>query len=392
MRRLVPCLIALWSTLSPATLASAQVTFTPLEVDLSVSLGLGGVGGVSHDGSTVVGGVFALDPQLGPTMDAVLWVNGQPVSLGLPSLSYAEDVSGDGSVLVGLVDSFTHFQLVDGVLDTFGPTNGGQPFGVSADGSTIVGHLSNAGTQHAYRYRNGVVELLDDLEGGQFKNLPFAASSDGSVLAGYGATAAGSQPVTWDDAGNVTALPLPAGFTKGTAYDLSYDGAVVVGAAEPGGNASALRWVNQQVVELGTLGGPRSWANGVSAEGSIVVGRASVDAGAGNYGAFIWDETNGIRSLQALLEQLGADLSDWTLTSATDVSGDGRSILGYADHDAGYRSGFVATVPEGQGAGAQFSAWVQPLPEPGHRALFLAGVAALQLLQRRRMARRGGRS
>ena len=61
--------------------------------------------------------------------------------------------------------------------------------------------------------------------------------------------------------------------------------------------------------------------------------------------AFVWDEANGMRSLQTMLEDGGVDMTGWTLTSATGVSDDGKTIVGYGTHN-GNTEGFVAVIPE----------------------------------------------
>jgi hypothetical protein len=44
--------------------------------------------------------------------------------------------------------------------------------------------------------------------------------------------------------------------------------------------------------------------------------------------AFIWDATNGIRSLKSVLaSDWGLSLPDWQLVNAFDISDDGRTIL-----------------------------------------------------------------
>jgi uncharacterized membrane protein len=62
---------------------------------------------------------------------------------------------------------------------------------------------------------------------------------------------------------------------------------------------------------LGDLAGGSfsSVANGVSADGSVVVGYGSSAAAGAE--PFIWDATSGMRSLTSVLAAGGADLSGW---------------------------------------------------------------------------------
>jgi probable HAF family extracellular repeat protein len=76
--------------------------------------------------------------------------------------------------------------------------------------------------------------------------------------------------------------------------------------------------------DLGTLGGDQSWAFGVSADGSVVVGSAQ-DA-AGKWRAFRWTVAGGMEDLNTTYAHLLTDGSElWT---ANDVSPDGRYIVG----------------------------------------------------------------
>jgi probable HAF family extracellular repeat protein len=73
----------------------------------------------------------------------------------------------------------------------------------------------------------------------------------------------------------------------GWANGVSADGGVVVGwAYNASENFRAFRWENNQMRDLGTLGGAESYARGVSANGRVVVGMAR-DA-SGNPRAFRW--------------------------------------------------------------------------------------------------------
>ncbi len=73
-----------------------------------------------------------------------------------------------------------------------------------------------------------------------------------------------------------------------------------------------------------------SWA--VADSGLVVVGQSSAgtDIPSGD-AAFIWDSTNGMRSLQSVLVDeygLGDILNGWTLAVAKDITPDGRTIIG----------------------------------------------------------------
>ena len=99
------------------------------------------------------------------------------------------------------------------------------------------------------------------------------------------------------------------------------------------------------MVGLGDLAGGSfsSNANGVSADGSVVVGSGFTASGPE---AFIWDAINGMQNLQAVLEdQLGLDLTGWTLNDASGVSADGTTIVGYGINPLGDTEAFIAIIP-----------------------------------------------
>ena len=96
-------------------------------------------------------------------------------------------------------------------------------------------------------------------------------------------------------------------------------------------------------------------ANDVSADGSVVVGysRSSFPGGMDDplgtptIEAFIWDATNGMRSLQDVLTNdfgLGSTLAGWTLTQATAISADGLTIVGLGFNPDGRNEAWIATI------------------------------------------------
>ena len=87
-----------------------------------------------------------------------------------------------------------------------------------------------------------------------------------------------------------------------------------------------------------------SVALATSADGSVVVGSS---AGAGGGEAFVWDPANGMRSLAALLEERGVDLTGWTLSEATGMSADGRVVVGTGTNPAGQMEAWLAMLGDG---------------------------------------------
>ena len=140
---------------------------------------------------------------------------------------------------------------------------------------------------------------------------------------------------------------LPGGLHYSQAYGVSADGSIVVGttSSERAFNGEAVRWVNGQIQPLSANPGPfSSVATAVSADGSVVVGRQSFSATLDE--AFVWDESNGLRSLRLVLTGLGLDVTGWSLFEARGVSADGRTIVGYGTNPHGQTEAWVAVVPE----------------------------------------------
>ena len=293
------------------------------------------------------------------------------VGLGLPNealTSTASDVSADGSVVVGTAyhggwfGVYVHFRWTAGTGIVELPAVFGTPPRVSADGSLVVGGRCELGTFyeicHAYRWTpdEGMVDLADPL----LDSLATGVSADGSVV--VGGVEVGQAPCDCVASGTCGALhdafrwtisegmTEPVGFPLSgcegiSAGEVSADGRVLLIASwgYQGGNPF---WsADTGLVWLGDLsGGPnRTEGKALSADGSVIVGSSWSASGAE---AFVWDATNGMRSLRALLvDQHGLDLTGWTLVSANGVSDDGQTIVGTGVNPGGHTEAWIATLP-----------------------------------------------
>jgi len=98
------------------------------------------------------------------------------------------------------------------------------------------------------------------------------------------------------------------------------------------------------MVGLGDLPGGNfsSFANGVSGDGSVVVGRGTSASGEE---AFRWTSSGGMRNLQDVLTtDFGLNLTGWQLSEAKGISADGLTIVGYGTNPSGQYEGWIARL------------------------------------------------
>ena len=251
------------------------------------------------DGSVVVG--YSASTTSGVSQ-AFRWTQatGVMVSLGdLPNgihYSLAQGVNADGSVVVGgaqtnvaLFEAFRWTQATGMVSlgDLAGGFNYSYAYGVNADGSVVVGFSDSANGTEAFRWTQaGSMVGLGDLAGGSFQSNAQAVNADGSVVVGYGTTANGLEAFRWTQAGGMVGLGFIAGDNTSMASAVSADGSVVVGQSSLpfGAGSHAFRWTQaggmMNVADWLTAAGVTitpgffmEYASGVSADGSVVVGR-----------------------------------------------------------------------------------------------------------------------
>ncbi|MPZ54461.1 MAG: hypothetical protein GEU79_17325 [Acidimicrobiia bacterium] len=303
--------------------------------------------GFSGDGSNAVGRSSS-----GP-WEAMRWQNGEMIGLGdLPGggeQSESNDASYDGDVVVGYATTdetgTAAFRWEDGTMTPLGNL-GGTPLqsfanGVSHDGSVVVGATSSPDGLQAFRWESGTMTALGDLEGGSVSSTANAVSADGTVVAGRGAAADGSMAFRWEN-GTFEAGDLPGGSTFADAQGISANGEVVVGYSSGENGIEAFRWEDGTITGLGNFPGEDgiSFARDASGDGSVIVGYGTADVRR----AAIWTEGEGMRQVQTMLtEDLGLDLTGWTLVEVNGVSDDGAVITG-SGRSVNGNEGWVATI------------------------------------------------
>lgn len=174
---------------------------------------------------------------------------------------------------------------------------GSAALGVSADGKVVVG-------------ADGYIGFDGD---GAFY---FGANS----LAGF----------RWTATGGMRTLG-GSGLVFNTA--VSGDGSFWVGSVINDDTATAFRDTSNDSINLGHLGtGTRSFATGISADGSVVVGGSSINTETGAVHAFRWTEAGGMVDLSTLSGSSGQ------YSRAYGVSGDGTVVVGISGSSSGDRA------------------------------------------------------
>ena len=193
-------------------------------------------------------------------------------------------------------------------------------YGVSPDGSVVVGRGSVGEGAEAARWEAGAVAGLGDLPGGEARSFAYGASDGGAVVVGFGTGDNAAEAFRWE-AGTMDGLGFLPGGGVSEALDVSADGAVVVGISRKTGGTEAFRWEGGEMVGIGglpnDLGVSLSAAAGVSADGAVVVGQSFSVNGAE---AFRWEA--------GVMEGLG-DLGGPEFRSqAFGVSANGEVVVG----------------------------------------------------------------
>jgi uncharacterized membrane protein len=128
----------------------------------------------------------------------------------------------------------------------------------------------------------------------------------------------------WSNLGGRPERVLAPSNSRCEGLDIAAGGRIVVGLAyNAHGDSEAARWVDGALEIIVPSDGGAS-AKGVSGDGSVVVGFSTR-----HDNAFVWDKKHGARSLRQMLANAGYDMSAYEFDDATDISADGRRVVGY---------------------------------------------------------------
>ncbi|HVY30464.1 MAG TPA: hypothetical protein VHB79_28090 [Polyangiaceae bacterium] len=281
----------------------------------------------------------------------------------------ATDINDTGTVIVGWDTNFLHvsvgqdepYRWVNGAVDWLLPHDvdhitfyAAKPRATSSNGSVVVGYMQNAaghpyGTEAFVWSTTGGLQLLGDLPDGDTISDASDVSADGKVVVGVGRAGDHDEAFKWTAATGMVALGLPPGDTSSAAVHVSRDGKVAVGnSLGADSRHHAVRWTPAGGPErLPDLPGMTfAWGLTASGDGRVIGGMTGPsNEPYGGGAAVLWTDGNP-QLVKDLLVASGVDTTGWDLQSVTDISADGKTVLG---------SGVVPGV-------GQYADWLVTLP------------------------------
>jgi predicted outer membrane repeat protein len=170
-----------------------------------------------------------------------------------------------------------------------------------------------------------------------------AVSADGSVVVGTGCTASGVQAFRWTAAERIVGIPIPAGLIESWATDVSADGKYVLGhgrkSDSPPYEYEGFRWHVSGALDRIAAPGLNIIAKGISGGGSIAVGTS--------WGVGIDDEVFRWTAQGGIARLVGLPAGGANRTNADGISADGLVVVGDGIYDGDpYRNCFRWTEGE----------------------------------------------
>ncbi len=379
MKRVIACPGGMfWKLILLSLLIFLVVNPLRSEIRLVRLPGIAGGGGsvsaydASDDGAIIVGQSFA---PVGT--EACVWEDGVPSGLGDLTggfdLSIAYGVSGNGEIIVGYGYSGSGRQGIRWDSEGYAILGGIESGGMAVTNDDVIaGFETNWNNKfEASRWINRVRGGLGDLAEGYGRSYAWGINPSGSVIVGWASLGSGQVAFKYVD-GTMTALPdLEGTSVSGWATDVTDDGTLIVGRGWGTSGEEACYWLNDEVHALGDI--PEipfaSQATAVSGDGSIIVGWGNE-----NYWrrAVIWREVDGYvpTKLDAYVDSLGLNREGFSMQEANGISSDGRVIVGHGSEEGGSQEAFALYLGEGPAMWGSYvvtdgwvdtAAWMGPL-------------------------------
>ena len=316
---------------------------------------------ISGDGSAIVGKVV-----VNQSPSPAYWTQGL-LAQRIPSGGDPTGVSHDGSVIAGSNGANSYRWTASGGTQNLGSISSGwwsQANGVSGDGSVVVGQGNivvdfNQGWNRAYRWTSSTgMQSIGSLHQWSHSNA-LGVNFDGSVIVGESF----DQAFRWTSGSGMVGLGFLAGQSKSLASAVNSDGSMIIGHS----GQSGFQWTSSGGMQSLTGAWSGSYRpRALTADGSIIVGAHAIGS---NWTAMVWAESNTAITLGEYLSAHSVSLTGWSsLTDARGISADGRYIVGYGVYE-GQQRGFVADIGV--------------IPAPG--AIALLGMAGIFGTRRRRL-------
>lgn len=225
---------------------------------------------------------------------------------------------------------------------TFSGGSTASAYAVSPEGSVAGGgtRLSGSGPSYSFRWTSADgLSLLDDPDLGLIPREVRDISALGQVI--VGGEGSGGQAYRWEN-GDATLLGFLPGMTRSQADGVSADGQLIVGWSGTASSNSGQAWRWTESTGMERLNLPSGWgatnytANAVSEDASTIVGHAMDPFG--DRRGVVWSGS-GFATVE-LPDELGD-------TQALNVSGDGRIVVGTGSSPRGGREAFMWSAESG---------------------------------------------
>lgn len=274
------------------------------------------------------------------------------------NVSNAEVISGDGLTIFGRSSSDS-----EGLKFIWTSGSGMQLLDIgdntlkaaSFDGSVQAGQ-TNGALGEAFRRSGGVITQIGSLttNPSRLKSSAAAISSDGSVVVGWSNSDVGAairkEAFRWTETGGMVGLGfLPSeGFVEGAATAVSSSGDIVAGSVRvfEGGKSVSHGFMWQQESGMQSFyASPDSGilveVTDISADGKVIIGQLRLENGLGQ--GFRYSEAGGFQTVEQWLTDAGVDLHGWSIRGVSAVSADGKTLAGYIENATWYQP-YIAYV------------------------------------------------